>query len=387
MYWVVRKANTKARTVALSGTGNPDGVIVPFYLPMPGVGSEVVWDRDTNSVISVISLGSRGYSDGSIYDMPADEAGSYSLRIPGRGFIGLYKGLKAMIGATLESYLSFDGRKKSITATAREFNVDGPKFKFKLTAPDDPVALPGIELAMSDSVSLLINPGQSLLKLSLFGMFDAVISDERVTVTALNKFTGGKVKLVDENFRDGNASDKANVKLYSLAAKLVADFRDAEIQFNKLDLAASDISLVSSSGALLSGTDTVISGGKKVSVNAPNVQIDLGENTGPGGFQVNNGLVSHFRMDSAGMVKMFGNMVQIGGVDDYVANALPTYMTLQYILLYLINLNTALQAIPFTTAFASANGTLLTQAGLEYPKIPNKHIQIGNNSWIKKSVD
>jgi hypothetical protein len=124
-----------------------------------------------------------------------------------------------------------------------------------------------------------------------------------------------------------------------------------------------------------------------VSVNAPNVQIDLGENTGPGGFQVNNGLVSHFRMDSAGMVKMFGNMVQIGGVDDHVANALPTYMTLQYILLYLINLNTALQAIPFTTAFASANGTLLTQAGLEHPKIPNMHIQIGNNSWIKKSVD
>jgi hypothetical protein len=354
---------------------------------MPGVGSEVVWDKDTNSVISLISLGSHGYSDRSIYDMPQDEAGSYSLRIPGRGFIGLYKNLKAVIGATLSACISFDGKKKSITATASEFNVDGPKFKLKLTAPDDPVALPGIELAMGDNVSMLINPAQSFLKLSLFGMFDAVISDERVTVTALNKFTGSRIKLVDENFRDGNASDKGNVKLYSLAAKLVADFRDAEIRFNNLDLAASDISLVSSSGALLSGTDTVISGGKKVTINGPNVQIDLGESLKPGGFQVNNGLASHLRLDSNGMIKMYGNQVHIGGVDDSVANAMPTYNTLMHMLTYLLNLNSALQAIPFTTAFASANLTFLTQAGLEHVFIPNQYIKIGGKSWIKKSVD
>ena len=386
-YWVVRHTNHIARTVSLNGPGNPEGATVPSYMPMPERGSEVVWDENTNSVISIINLASETSNAKDWENMPGSEDGSYSFRLPGKGFIGLYRGLRAMFGATLDACLSFDGKDKKVTVRAEDFNLEGPKFKMRITAPPDPVALPGIELALSDQVSFLLTPSDATMKLHLFGMFDALISEERILVTARNVFTKKRVVLVDENFKERNVPNEDDTKRYNLAAKLLADIRDVEVHMGALDIGASDISLVSSSGALLSGTETVISGGKKVSINAPNVKIDLGENLKPGGLQINNGFASHFRMTSSGLIKMYGKSVMIGGTDETVANGFVTLQILFIILTYLTGLNSALMSLPPTSGYASGQQTLLSDAMMNLKDVPNLRIMIGKNMWQKKAVE
>lgn len=385
-YWVVRHTNHIARTVSLNGPGNPEGATVPSYLPMPERGSEVVWDENTNSVISIINLASETSNSKDWENMPGSEDGAYAFRLPGKGFIGLYRGLKAMFGATLDACLSFDGKEKKVTVRAEDFNMEGPKFKMRIVAPPDPVALPGIELALSDQVSFLLTPSDATLKLHLFGMFDVLISEERILVTARNVFTKKRIVLVDENFKEGDSSDADNTKRYNIAAKMLVDLRDVEVHMGALDIGAADISLVSSSGALLSGTETVISGGKKVSINAPNVKIDLGENLKPGGLQINNGLVSHLRMTSSGLVKIFGSSLMIGGTDEAVANGFVTLQILLTILTYLTGLNSALMSLPPTSGFAGGQTAILSKALMDLKDVPNLRIMIGKNVWNKKIV-
>lgn len=388
MYWKVRAVNAGSRLVSLSGPGNPEGVIVPWYIPLPDVGSEVVLDQKTGVVSAVVNLKSMAYSESAFSDMPQEQPGSFSVRMPGRGFISLLKGLKAMFGTGLSNYIYFDGIKNSVGVRSNLFSLNAPKLSISVSAPDDPMAQPEINLAMGDRVSAVLSPGSALFRINLLGILVATVSDEKVLVTVQNPRTGRVVKLVDENFgEEGASSEKDKDKLYDLAAGLIARLNDVTVSSGRFELGASDMELTSATGLLLSGQELVLSAGKKINLTAQNVKIDLGENLKPGGFQINNGTAAHFRMKNSGMITMYGKLLQIGGVDEVVANGYNTHLILSMLLGYMTTMNTALGAVPQTAAASAAGSTILSNVQMMLKDIPNKNIQIGHKAWNKAAVN
>ena len=389
MIGIVAKSNAHTRKIDVVGGTNAVGLLVPSYLPMPAPGGEVYYDEVGYMVISVIKIYPDRKSDETIANYPETKSGEQVVGIPGQGFIGFFRNLKTLVGATLNNYIQFDGASNTIRAFGEKFEVvGGNNMSVSLSAPADPLGMPIFDVKLGDALTLNISASQSKLIMDLFGLVSAGISEEGVQLIVTNPITGKRTYIIDENFQDKDiGSSTGQDQLYSLSANFVADMGKVTMDASgPVKISTPNLSLVGAKGASISSENVVFVAGKKMKLTAPTFMFEVGDASVPGAYKmgnffINNGLGAHIKMSDRGDIKLgTSGSIILSGIDDNVCNATAVSSAIDTIFNYLVGLNSALAATP-AAGFAGPQAPILTKGQImaKLPKIgiTNESVFIG----------
>jgi len=376
MIWRVTLANTNNRTVDVTGAGRVlRGVTVPITTPVPDIGSEVTIDEVTESVICVVNL-NRYKADGRSEDLDTNvmedlrtNAGDFTYKIPGQGFFGVAKKFRAWMGSRT-THIAISGIKHllSITADNVNFGSENGNVTMSLTTSEDKDGPVALSAKLGDSINFSIDTATKNMHFTIFDMLNFHFTPSKLSAYVVNQMTGERVELVNEDFKekaekiaDGMVQDVIKFK----NRLKVSMAKDVGAKFTKIKLVGAELLVEGSKQMSLTAGKLLIKGSDQVSINSNTVKVDLSDKgITPGSFQINNGLLSHFRMD--GDIRLFSQKdgIYLNGMGDNIVSHLYLDFILTILFSYLTLQATYLGMLyplsPINAAWQTANGIIQT---------------------------
>lgn len=336
-YWIVRSVNPEEHTVeAVRMKKILTKIRVPVIFPLPDIGSELLVDESTRTVISIVTLKSLALEDQPTMDAVTPRAGDVFRALPGMGFFGVLQGLKAALGAG-DTGIFVNGRLKEIFLRTNRFLVSGNGFSLDLAAPDSPTDLPELRLSLGDIFRFNVKPSSRELIFDVFGIVTVTVKPDRFTVKAVNPYNGTSKFIVNETFKEDNTYDTPEevIKTFNMFYKAAVNINSVKVSGTEAEINVSKLSLKAAGGAILAASNLLLKGKSSTDIEGTNVKVTVGDGAKPGTFHVNNGTSSYFRMGDKG-VGIYGmNYIKLNGTGDYVISYNQMDLFLQQLLLCL----------------------------------------------------
>lgn len=355
-------------------------VPVPFYLPLPEIGSLVTIVDGT--VVAVLTLPSLKDSVEQIFDVPFTEPGDYLTHVPGRGFIGFMKSMKSLlIGKAVHScFMEFTQDGVTFKAPSINFLGTGITFQLHDEDPFDANSSVSLDLVLDRLLKLSLAPDSVYLNL-LDDTLEVELNTKRFKATLLsNRATGERVTLAEETFiGEGPSSSSNGSQDFTFSSAVVAKLQKtfkAAIS-DAMELSAKQISIDSASKLNIHGDSAILGADKEVVLNAPNITLNATPGAAPAGtVKISNGQFSSITLSPTGGVGIGAtSVIELGGTGEFATNGLNTMMLLTNVVAALQTIVTACGGFPPTSGANAAN-VFISQAMGMLSQVINPVIQM-----------
>lgn len=365
-HWTVTDVRTELRTVDVTRSIGESrmGIAVPFYLPMPEVGSVVTIDG--NSVVAVLTLPSLAEYNNIQPDHPATVPGDYLVKIPGRGFWGFLKNTGSLVMGYALSACKMEIGREGIEFRMPSMKYFGTDISFSVNSASftDPGSKASFSFNIGGILALELNSDSIYLSLHDRDL-EAVLDSEKFRVTALaNKKTGERVTLFNENFTNDDNSSSSGMKQINVASAIKAVYaRAVDISARAgVTVKASEVSLNVDKVFKAHSRDITMDAGNAATIQAPDITLAATPGTEPAGHvMIANGQLSSIEMNSLGDVAVgIGptGRLYLGGVGEFAANGLVLTRIITNISMALHIIATACGGFPPTSAANGANAPI-----------------------------
>ena len=380
-HWTVTDVRTELRTVDITRSIGESrmGIVVPFYLPMPEVGSVVTIDG--NSVVAVLTLPSLAEYNNTQPDHPATVPGDYLVKIPGRGFWGFLKNTGSLVMGYALSACKMEIGREGIEFRMPSMKYFGTDISFSINSASstDPNSKASFSFNIGGILALELNSDSIYLSLHDRDL-EAVLDSEKFRVTALaNKKTGERVALFNESFTSDDNSSSSGTKQINVASAIKAIYAKAvKITARaKLEVSAAELAMdVADIFKISSNTFTVDAGGE-VTIQAPTLSLTTTAGSAPAGtVKIANGELSSITMSPTGGVAIGTTTgVSLCGIGEFATNGVVMTRIITNVVAALQAVATACGGFPPTSGANAANAFIAQIYG-DIVNIPNPMVKM-----------
>lgn len=316
---------------------------VPYYLPMPEIGSLVT--IVDGAVVAVLTLPSQKEANDYLFDVPTAVPGDHIITVPDRGFIGFMKSMKSLLlGHALHSCFMEFG-KDGVTLAAPTLNFLGTGVTCRLVTEDpfDAGSKVSLEFNMDHVVQASLSSDHLYLNV-MDELFIADFGSKGVKASVMtNRATGERKELLDEAFAgeggSSSANDTKNISM-SGAVKATLSKTFTAVINDLVKISAKQLRMDVSESMRFHGNNATLSADKEVTIEGPTVNINATPGASPAGtVKISNGQMSSINMSAMGNVGIGATgYIMLGGLGEFAANGVVTTKVIA-------NLATAVQII------------------------------------------